>query len=77
MKIKRYKLKDGVTRDELISNGFKEGGSWIIKDCDVFKTYYIVLKELRSEFSIAIAFKKNINYWNDFDNVLVMDEDFG
>ena len=36
MKIKRYKLRDSVTKEELLKNGFKEGGTWIKKDAKLF-----------------------------------------
>lgn len=80
MKIKRYKLKDGVTKEELISLGAKEGGSWIGKSIKLFIGKFCCFKDKKQrinfEFSIDIGFKDNISDWNDFDNVIILDEDF-
>ena len=76
MKIKRFKLKDNVTRDDLIALGFRNGGSWIKKDAELFLSRCFEYKETEFEYSISIAFNSDINDWNDFDNVLVLDEDF-
>ena len=76
MKIKRFKLKDNVTRDDLIALGFRNGGSWIKKDAELFLSRCFEYKETEFEYSISIAFSSDINDWNDFDNVLVLDEDF-
>lgn len=76
MKIKRFKLKDNVTRDDLFSLGFAPGGSWIKKDAEMFLSKYFYYQDTDFEYSICIAFGPNINDWNDFDNVLVLDEDF-
>lgn len=71
MKIKRFKLRDNVTKEELIALGFQYGGSWIVKDVDVYLYKYF------GWYSINIGFRENINDWNDFDNVLVLDEECG
>lgn len=76
MKIKRFKLKDNITKKELISLGFKSGGSWIKKDAELFLSKCFYHKDTHFEYSIGITFSSNINDWNDFDNVLVLDEDF-
>lgn len=76
MKIKRFKLKDNVTRDDLIALGFRNGGSWIKKDAELFLSRCFKYEETEFEYSISIAFSSDINDWNDFDNVLVLDEDF-
>ena len=76
MKIKRFKLKDNVTRDDLIALGFRNGGSWIKKDAELFLSRCFEYKETEFEYSISIAFSSDINDWNDFNNVLVLDEDF-
>lgn len=77
MKIKRFKLRDGVTKDELRALGFKPGGIWIKKDAELFLGKCFYYKPTHFEYDIDIAFGPNINDWNDFDNVLVLDEDFG
>lgn len=76
MKIKRYKLKEGVTKEELLQCGFREGGTWIKKDAELFLARCFDYKKTHFEFSINIAFGSDIGDWNDFDNVLILDEDF-
>lgn len=72
MKINRYKLKDGVTKDDLLKLGFRPGGTYIKEDADIswFRT-------LVDSISLDIAFPEDISKWNDFDYVIVIDEDFG
>lgn len=77
MKIKRFKLKDNITKDDLIALKFRNGGSWIKEDAELFLSRYFKYGKYDFEYSIDIAFSSDINDWNDFDNVLVMDEDFG
>lgn len=76
MKIKRFKLRDGVTKEELIELGFSSGGSWIIKDAELFKHKIFEDRSIDFEYSINIAFSNNISEWNDFDNVIILDEEF-
>lgn len=76
MKIKRYKLKDNVTKEDLIALRFREGGSWIKKDVELFLCRCFECGKYDFEYSINIGFSSDINDWNDFDNVLVLDEDF-
>ena len=73
MKIKRFKLRDGVTKEELIALGFKFGGTWIKKDAELYLHKYFN----KYQISIDITFTENINNWNDHDNVLVLDEEGG
>ena len=77
MKIKRFKLKNNITKDDLIALKFKNGGSWMKKDAELFLSRCFECKKYNFEYSISIAFSPDINDWNDFDNVLVLDEDFG
>ena len=77
MKIKRFKLKDGITKDDLIALGFKSGGTWVKKDAELFLSKYVCVQGCDFEYSINVAFGQDINDWNDFDNVLILDEDFG
>lgn len=82
LKIKRFKLKEGrPTQEDFERYRFREGGTWIIKDakwfCDKFirkesKDYY-----QDSEISFNMAFQEDLSEFNDFDNVLVLDEWFG
>ena len=76
MKIKRFKLKDNITKDNLIALKFRNGGSWIKKDAELCLSKYFEYKKYDFEYSIGIAFSSNINDWNDFDNVLVLDENY-
>lgn len=76
MKIKRFKLKDNITKDDLIALKFRNGGSWIKKDAELFLSRCFECGKNSFEYSIGIAFSSDINDWNDFDNVLVLDEDF-
>lgn len=76
MKIKRFKLRDGVTKDDLIKLGFRTGGTWIKEGAELFLSRYFHYKETDFEFTIGIAFGPDIRDWNDVDNVLVLDDDF-
>lgn len=83
LKIKRFKLKEGrPTQEDLEKYGFREGGSWLIKDA---KTYTSANKIVRKEdfqryrdyeISFNLAFKDDPTDFNDFDNVLIFDEEF-
>lgn len=77
MKINRYKLKPNITTSDLIALNAREGGIWINKESKLFLSKYFYYKPYEFEFSIGISFKDNIHDWNDFDNILVLDEDFG
>jgi hypothetical protein len=92
-KIKRYKLKDGITKDQLLQMGCKESENltYICKGAVIGKTKNIEIKisheykdeygNLKtihdtSEFDVDIAFTDNIQNWNDFDNIIVLDSDW-
>lgn len=82
LKIKRFKLKEGrPTQEDFERYKFREGGSWIIKDakwfCDKFirkedKDYY-----RDYEISFNMAFQEELSKFDDIDNILVLDEEFG
>ena len=76
MKAESYKLKYTPTEEQLIKAGAKCGGSWIDKSSKLHISKSFILPEYDFEFSIDICFKPDISDWNDFDNVLVLDEDF-
>ena len=76
MKIKRYKIKNGTTAEDIKVAGGREGGTWINKESKFFISKCFEYKPTQFEFSIGIAFKEDLSDWNDFDNVLVLDEDF-
>ena len=77
MKAKSYKLKYVPTEGQLIDARAKIGGIWINKESVFYITKFFCLPEYDFEFSISIYFKDDIGDWNDFDNVLVLDDDFG
>ena len=78
MKAKSYKLKYTPTEEQLIKElSARSGGSWIDKNSKLYISKFFELPEYDFEFSIDICFKEDISDWNDFDNVLVLDEDFG
>lgn len=76
MKINRYSIKKGTTIDEIKAAGGRDGGSFIMKDTKfyIMKSFYYRASDF--EFSVGVAFKKDVSDWNDYDNVLVIDEDF-
>lgn len=76
MKAKSYKLKYVPTEEELIKNKFREGGSWINKKAKWFFTSEYYNAKTRFDMSISICFNEDLEDWNDFDNVEVLDEDF-
>ena len=75
--INRYKLKDDVTMDEILSElkernlPVSEGGKYIND-----KACYSTWKVLVDGISINIAFPENPIEWDDYEFVLVMDDDF-
>lgn len=77
MKAKSYKLKYTPTDEQLIKAGARNGGSWINKESVLFISRSFYLKTFDFEFSVGLCFNENRSDWNDFDNVLVLDEDFG
>lgn len=91
-KIKQYKLKPDITKEQLISMGFKEGGTYVHKEAKMVLIHCIVIHntteikkkngkirtyKFTSEFDVDIAITDNLNDWNDYDNILVLDSDFG
>ena len=77
MKAKSYKLKYVPTEGQLIDARAKLGGIWINKESVFYITKCFELPKYDFEFSINIFFFKDVTSdWNDFDNVLVLDEDF-
>ena len=76
MKAKSYKLKYTPTEEQLIEAGAKRGGIWINKESVFYIAKFFRHPKYNFEFSINICFKEDISDWNDFDNVLVLDEDF-
>ena len=82
LKIKRFKLKEGrPTQEDLEKYGFREGGTWIIKDAKWFCDKFIRKEDKDHyqdyEISFNMAFQEDRSKFNDFDNVLVLDEEYG
>lgn len=92
-KIKRYKLKDGITKEQLLKMGCRESDnlSYICKGAVIGKTHLIKipftyeykdkygnLKTIKYtlDFDVDISFTENLQQWNDFDNIIVLDSDF-
>ena len=78
--IKRFKLKDGITINDIRQECriFREGGSWINHDSAYFISCDVTPQNSRgSEISLEIGFPKDLSKWDDFDFVLVLDEEFG
>lgn len=77
MRVNKYKLKYIPTKEQLIAYGFRDGGSWIHKDSVLFKDQVFCFPNQDYEFSVAICFTEDFSAWDDFNNVLVLDEEFG
>lgn len=76
MKAKTYRLKPDITREYLVQNlKARDGGSWIHPSSDVFISKEFTIDD--AEISVSIAFFRDISDWDDFHNVLVLDEDWG
>lgn len=66
-----------MTKDDIITCGEEIGKTSFIRDnCTMYIHKNIYIKKYQFEFSINIGFKDDITDWNDFDNVLLIDEDF-
>ena len=80
MKAKSYKLKYIPTKDQLIKLGARPGGAWINKDSDLYISITRKFPGSSGYFVISIAFpdfEKGLVEWDDFNFVLVLDDDFG
>ena len=78
--IKRFKLKDGVTIDDIKKEykSLREGGSWIHQDA-VYNIFRDVTPQNSrgSEISVCVGFPNDLLKWDDYNFVLVLDEEFG
>lgn len=80
MKAKSYKLKYIPTKEQLIKLGARPGGSWISKDSELYFSTLHKFPKSCGDFSINICFpyfEKDLAEWDDFNYVLVLDDDFG
>ena len=74
--VNRYKLKPGVTMDDILSDLSAKKlpvgthGTYISKDAK-----YSTFKGLTDDISVSIAFPEDLTAWDDFDHVLVMDDE--
>ena len=72
-KIKRFKLKQNS--EQLIENKIhRSDASWIKDDATRFVCCPVFIG--REEISIYIGFPDDLSKWNDYDYVIVLDEDF-
>ncbi len=82
----RYKMKPGTTIADIENCAnenrwlFNQGGTWISKDSEHFLSIPLCdrdLKDICTDISLEIAFPHDLEKWDDFENILVMDELFG
>lgn len=74
-KIKRYKMKNGTTEETIrqcLGRRLKNGGTWISENAKTFALF-----PLYEDVSVHIAFPEDLSKWDDYNNVLVLDEEFG
>ena len=80
MKAKSYKLKYIPTREQLIKLGARSGGIWISQYTELYFSLTREFPDSCGDFSIYIGFpdfEKGLAEWDDFNYVLVLDDDFG
>jgi len=67
----RYKLRPGTTTEDIKQERFREGGSWINKNSVLCKSITLIEDSIVLDIGFHTA-----EDWNDFDYVLVLDDDF-
>ena len=73
-----YKMKPGTTISDIEEYAKKEklvfnnGGKWISKDAE-----YCLFIVLNNRIDVDIAFPKDLEKWDDYEHVLVMNDDIG
>ena len=80
MKAKSYRLKYIPTKERLIELGARPGGTWINKDSDLYISVVREFPDSCGDFIIYIGFpdfEEGLVEWDDFNFVLVLDDDFG
>ena len=80
MKAKSYKLKYIPSKEQLIKLGARPGGVWINQDSDLYISITREFPDSCGDFIISIGFpdfEKGLVEWDDFNFVLVLDDDFG
>ena len=80
MKAKSYKLKYIPSKEQLIKLGARPGGTWINQDSDLYISIIREFPDSCGDFIICIGFpdfENGLVEWDDFNFVLVLDDDFG
>lgn len=73
MKVNRYKIKDGVTFDDILKlPRIQDGGNYVEPSAKK-----MLWKELYKNIDVNIAFPEDLSTWDDFNFILVIDDDFG
>lgn len=71
-KIHRFRIKSNVTQGDLENLGVRKGGVFVNSSAE-----WVYFMHLSDDVTLNIAFPKDLASWNDFDFVLLLDEDFG
>ena len=80
MKAKSYKLKYIPTKEQLIKLGARPGGIWINQNSDLYISITREFPDSCGDYIIYIGFpdfEEGLVEWDDFNFVLVLDDDFG
>ena len=80
MKAKSYKLKYIPTAEQLIKLGARPGGIWFNRSPGWYISFTREFPDSCGDFSIYIGFpdfENGLAEWDDFNYVLVLDDDFG
>lgn len=72
--IKRFKLKSGLEKWWLTNVPIEGEASWIHPRAIRFIGYRLNINGL--EIDVDIGFPENLTEWNDFEYIIVMDDDF-
>ena len=78
MQTAKFKLKDNITLDEIKKEvkkkhiSFADNGMWVHKD-----SVFVIWVTIADDITLNVAFPENLSKWNDFDFILLLDEDFG
>lgn len=73
MRIKRFKLREGVNLEVLKKQEWLEpGGTWMQKD-----SVLCGFKYMAGDITLNIAFPDDLSKWDDFNYVELIDENFG
>lgn len=70
-RINNYKLKDGITKVDLLELGWKKG-SWLDKNLECVSKFMV----LNGSIEINMRVRTNPMDFDDFEDILVLDADF-